>query len=388
MLEQILSDMAESVEALRKSMEEYAKAVGSFANNPKWAADVAKAKSKGLLAVKVAKANHKALENELKKLGKTAAGRKEIDDKLMRIFTAQERLIIAVMKAEEILNEDVVQSAQLLLACEKHMGKPSEEEVLKWARDFLAVASEVAAAVATGEVASKPAADALDRIGSPANAGPRVAEADKGDKKNTGGPAPSIPGSKPGKHGNLEFHSVTNYVISIPPNAAGKKFPLVVLFAGNTKKGVMLAQTPASYYQKAILVFGERDGAFSAFESGLKKVLNQARTSYTQISICGYSSGGQAAIRNYKKANHKVGLIDPTLYDADLKTLDSKVILSIYPNPGAWKDVIKGGESAADGRINGIKYVRETAKGFAEETKTSHDKYPGVFLSSHESKLI
>jgi hypothetical protein len=58
MLEQILSDIAESVEALRKSIEEYGKAVGSFANNPKWAADVAKAKSKASLAVTVAKANH------------------------------------------------------------------------------------------------------------------------------------------------------------------------------------------------------------------------------------------------------------------------------------------------------------------------------------------
>jgi hypothetical protein len=111
MLEQILSDMAESVEALRKSIEEYGKAVGSFANNPKWAADVAKAKSKALLAVKVAKANLKALENELKRLGTTAAGRKEIEDKLMRIFTAQERLILAVKKAEDVLNEELVQSA-------------------------------------------------------------------------------------------------------------------------------------------------------------------------------------------------------------------------------------------------------------------------------------
>jgi hypothetical protein len=111
MLEQILSNMAESVEALRKSMEEYGNAVGSFAKNPNWAADVAKAKSKALMAVKVAKANHKALENSLKKLGTTAAGRKEIEDKLLRISTAQERLINAVMKAEVILDEDVVQSA-------------------------------------------------------------------------------------------------------------------------------------------------------------------------------------------------------------------------------------------------------------------------------------
>jgi hypothetical protein len=268
------------------------------------------------------------------------------------------------------------------------MGKPSDEEVSKWAKNFLAIASGVAATAATGGLETKPLTDAVGRRGSPAQAGPRVAEADKDAKKNAGGPVPSIPGSKPGKHGNLEFHSVTNYVISIPPDAAGKKLPLVVLFAGNTSKSVMLKQTPASYYQKAILVFGERDGKFSAFESGLKKLLDQIQTGYTQISICGYSSGGQAAIRNYSKANHKVGLIDPTLYASNLKTLDSKVILSIYPNPGAWKDIIKGGESAADGRIEGVKYVRETAKGFAEETKTSHDKYPGVFLASHESKLI
>jgi hypothetical protein len=47
-------------------------------NNPKWQADAAKAKSKALFAVKVAKANHKALENELKKLGTTAAGRRRL----------------------------------------------------------------------------------------------------------------------------------------------------------------------------------------------------------------------------------------------------------------------------------------------------------------------
>ena len=96
MLEEILSNMAESVEALRKSMEEYGKAVGSFANNPKWAADVAKAKSKALLAVKVAKANHKALENELKKLGTTAAGRKELatEHSLWRQFAAAVELVL------------------------------------------------------------------------------------------------------------------------------------------------------------------------------------------------------------------------------------------------------------------------------------------------------
>ena len=50
--------------------------------------------------------------------------------------------------------------------------------------------------------------------------------------------------------------------------------------------------------------------------------------------------------------------------------------------------MIKGCEIADDGRYNCLKYLRETAKGLAEEKKTSHDKYPGVFLSSHESKLI
>jgi hypothetical protein len=266
------------------------------------------------------------------------------------------------------------------------MGKPSDDEVTKWAKDFLAAASGIAAAASTGGIGAKALTDTAAKVASPAKAGPRVAEAEKDSKKKTGSSAPA--GGTAGKHGNIEYHSVTNYVISIPPDATGKKFPLVVLFAGNTKKGVMLAQTPPSYYQKAILVFGERDGKFSAFEAKLKTLLDQNQTGYEKITICGYSSGGQAAIRNYSKANHKVGLIDPTLYDSDLKKLDSKVILSIYPNPGAWKDVIKGGESAADGRINGVKYVRDVAKGLAEETKTSHDKYPGVFLADHESKLI
>jgi len=110
MLEQILSNMAESVEALRKSMEEYGKAAGNL-NNKNWEADVKKAKSKASLAVTVAKANLKAMEAELKKLGTSAAGRKEIMDKLTRISSAQARLKLAVTKAEEVLSEDLVQSA-------------------------------------------------------------------------------------------------------------------------------------------------------------------------------------------------------------------------------------------------------------------------------------
>jgi len=110
MLENILNDMAQSVEDLRKSLEEYMKVAGNL-NNKNWEADVKKAKSKASLAVTVCKANLKALEAELKKLGKDAAGRKEIMDKLTRISNAQERLILAVKKAEDVLNEELVQSA-------------------------------------------------------------------------------------------------------------------------------------------------------------------------------------------------------------------------------------------------------------------------------------
>jgi hypothetical protein len=154
-----------------------------------------------------------------------------------------------------------------------------------------------------------------------------------------------------------------------------------VLFAGDTGKKVMQEQTPEGYYKKAILVFGEYNGSFSAFEPGLKELLANSRTTYKQISVCGYSSGGQAALRNYNKANHRVGLIDPTILESDLKKLDAKAILSVSEIPGNWHAAVAAGRKAA---------LRKGSSkaGIVEKTRIPHGKYPGEFLRAHEGNLI
>jgi hypothetical protein len=260
------------------------------------------------------------------------------------------------------------------------MGKPSKEEVTKWARDFLVVAS----AAPTGGIAAEPLSDTARRVGAPAKAGPRVAEADKTANKKARGPAAAKTKGKPGEHGNIEYFG--KYQISIPPDSAGKKLPLLVLFAGNTYVSAMKPQTPPSYYQKAILVFSENNGSFSDLQGELKKALAENGTSYDKVSICGYSSGGQTALWNYTHANHRVGLIDPTIYASDLWRLDKKAIVSINPGPGNWKNVINSkGENAFDGRNAALKSKKA---GEVESKSTPHGTYPGVFLSDHESKLI
>src|SRR5262249_9553588 len=67
---------------------------------------------------------------------------------------------------------------------------------------------------------------------------------------------------------------------------------LLVLFAGDTKKSVLIDAAIASpdYFKNAVLVFGERNGNFSGFQSNLNSLHKQYQTTISTTSICGYSS--------------------------------------------------------------------------------------------------
>src|SRR5256885_694682 len=54
-------------------------------------------------------------------------------------------------------------------------------------------------------------------------------------------------GGEKGKFGNV-VHTAGSYVASIPPNPKGK-FPLVVIFWGNTGKQPVIEGTPPSYFK-------------------------------------------------------------------------------------------------------------------------------------------
>jgi hypothetical protein len=109
MLEKILADMEKSVGSVRRCLELYLKAIGNL-NNRNYAADVIKAQAEAIKAVNTAIGHLKALDAEMKKLAGTAAGRKEIADKLMKISNAQERLLLLLKRAEDILTEELVKS--------------------------------------------------------------------------------------------------------------------------------------------------------------------------------------------------------------------------------------------------------------------------------------
>ena len=63
-----------------------------------------------------------------------------------------------------------------------------------------------------------------------------------------------------------------------------------------TKKAVMIAATPETTFQNAIVVFGERNGSFAGFQSALNDFLKENQTSVGSVSICGYSSGGASGL--------------------------------------------------------------------------------------------
>ena len=184
------------------------------------------------------------------------------------------------------------------------------------------------------------------------------------------------------------LQTIGSYVISIPPQSTGK-VPLIVIFAGNTGKDVVIKATPPQYFKKAIVVFGERDGKFSAAEKLLGPLLAKRQAEIGSVSICGYSSGGQAAFANYDHADKAVGLIDPNVKKKDFAKFDSKTIYSFYhPNPEAWPwSAGEPGYTIGQARIDAFDLVTK-AGGFAEKTKQSHEGYPKYFLTAFESKLI
>jgi hypothetical protein len=252
-------------------------------------------------------------------------------------------------------------------------GDPKEE----WLRDVLGVAGETLDLLKTP---GWPLEDQTADAEKPTDGG-----SDAPDKT---APKPDAQDAKTeGEQGN-DLQTIGSYVISIPPGVTGK-VPLVVIFAGDTGKEVVIKATPASYFTKAIVVFGDRNGKFAAAEKLFAPLLAKRKIEISATSICGYSSGGQAAFANYDQADKAVGLIDPNVKKKDFKKFDSKTIYSFYhPNPEAWPwSAGEKGYTIGQARIDAFDLVIK-AGGFAEKTKQSHEGYPKYFLAKFESKLI
>ncbi len=184
------------------------------------------------------------------------------------------------------------------------------------------------------------------------------------------------------------FHSGGGHIISLPPDATGK-LPLVVIFWGNNGKDPVINGTPPSYFKKALVAYGPRNGTFAAVTALLAPLLKEKGIEISTISICGYSSGGQAAFANYGSATKAVGFIDPNVQKRNFSTFDAKAIYSINPNPDAWQFTgdPDPAYTVAQARIDAVDIVKK-AGGFAETTKVGHAAYPKYFLSTFESKLI
>ena len=248
----------------------------------------------------------------------------------------------------------------------------------QWLQVALGIARELFAPLEGG--------DSLPR----SNGAPAKAQKDnssKNESKNSG--SKTATKGTPGKNGNV-LYGAGKYIVSLPVDTKGT-FPLVVIFAGNTGKSVMVESTPPSYFAKALVVFGERDGKFADISSLLAPLLEENQIQIGSVTICGYSSGGQAAFANYEHADKAVGLIDPNVQKKDFSKFDSKTIYSFYdPNPESWNfpaDPADDKYTVGQARIDAFDLVKK-AGGYAEKTKQSHEGYPKYFLSKFESKLL
>ena len=103
MLEKALADLEKSICTLRPALIEYLKAVGNL-NSKNWARDVAKAKVVAINELLLAKTRRLALQELLR-------GTAAPQDEIMRMSNTVERLSLLIKKAEDLLNEPLVQSA-------------------------------------------------------------------------------------------------------------------------------------------------------------------------------------------------------------------------------------------------------------------------------------
>ncbi len=151
-----------------------------------------------------------------------------------------------------------------------------EDPKERWLRVALGVAAETLALLkAPLELFEDHPADAKVSNGAPEDS-PRT-------EAKTGGAADVKAADKEG----AGLQTMRSYVISIPPQATGK-LPLLVIFAGNTGKDVVIKATPPQYFKKAIVVFGERNGKFSAAEKLLAPLLAKRQAEIGSVSICGF----------------------------------------------------------------------------------------------------
>jgi hypothetical protein len=136
------------------------------------------------------------------------------------------------------------------------------------------------------------------------------------------------------------------------------------------------------------VVFGERDGNFSGFQAALNDFLKENQTTIGSVSICGYSSGGQAAFANYGHATKAVGLIDPNIQTKNFHNFDGKTILSINGSTAdAWPwpaDPQNKGYMIGQARLDSVDLVKK-AGGYAEVTGQGHGGYPAYFLKKFEA---
>lgn len=222
-------------------------------------------------------------------------------------------------------------------------------------------------------------------------------ELETDDQSKAGGkePSPAPSGGKAagekGKHGNT-IHAGGGYWLSLPPSPTGS-WPLLMLFGGKGHGSRdLMAATPASYYQRAILIFAVSLGKFAEAKARFKAVLDQNGAQVGSVSLAGWSLGGQGAMTNYGHATKAVGLMDPTMYYPDLAKLDGKAVISINPRPSAWnwsgRHPSNKNYTCSDARIEALTVAQEKG-GFAEPpTKVEHGSYPSYFLKQFEGRLI
>jgi hypothetical protein len=261
------------------------------------------------------------------------------------------------------------------------MKKPPSPEAQDWLREL-------------GDLSAEEVPDILPEDGTSTSAAPEKG-GDSAKAKPAKAPSASFrKGGKEGKAGNLAFDS-GGYWVSLPPDP-DKEWPLVILFGGDTGKGVMV-KAAEPLLTLAIVVASENSGNFAGAMASLNPLLGD-KTKVGKISICGYSSGGYVTYREYGKATKAVGLIDPTTMWSHLKVLDGKAVMMC--NPRIWKYwnnklFLAGNPDKAKHDTYTVEDAQKEAVdiinakgGSAVIEDYDHGKYPEHFLKLHAGDLV
>ena len=181
--------------------------------------------------------------------------------------------------------------------------------------------------------------------------------------------------------GLYQRFNLNKAIVTVPKNATGAMHVLIIIGGISYANAAwMLSQTPANYFQQAVLVFIDCAAMGGIGPAGARnaatQILTRLELSQKSISICGFSGGGPEAGAN-PSSYKAVGLIDPTP-----NARPASNILMLY-NANNW-----AGNKSLFPLFTPLANQIKAAGGRAEVRAWGHKGFPASFFGEASSFLL